>query len=246
MICARDVSGQGIIVDEMKQRKPLRKISVKRMKMLQEANGKFFYSHNSTIRRKPCDATNAVEKFSQHTAPSIRGLNSAETIRKNPPVLMNSGVRRQIPCDAMNAEKKQESRSPQTFTDLSSATRSTYRLKRSAARTSSSANFGNKRKPVRKQSKKQQARLRKLASIRANWWQESITKSRPLLCGVCDEEIRFFDDLDSDHIEPGHGKSDSETNLQPAHKICNQLKGSRRNFKIVRGDRNWKLIHGLL
>jgi len=186
----------------MKQRKPLRKISAKRLKMLNEGNGNHSYFPNSTIRRKP--------------------------------------------CDAMNAEKKQESRSPQTSTDSSSATRSTYRLKKSVAKTYSSENFGSKRKPVKKQSKKQQARLRHLASIRLKWWTDTRSSSKPLMCGICDEEVRVFEDLDSDHVIPGHGKSDSESNLQPSHKICNQLKGSRRNFKIVRGDRNWKQIHGLL
>lgn len=69
---------------------------------------------------------------------------------------------------------------------------------------------------------------------------------KPLVCGICDEEIRYFEDLASDHIEPGSAKSDSETNLHPAHQLCNVIKGSQRNFKILPGTHDWKLIHGLL
>lgn len=101
-------------------------------------------------------------------------------------------------------------------------------------------------KPINKQSSKQKARLHKLAAVRARWWKEANKISSPLICGICDESINSFEELASDHIEPGHGKSDSETNLQPAHKVCNICKGSRRDFKIVRGDINWNLIHGPL
>jgi len=107
-------------------------------------------------------------------------------------------------------------------------------------------NFGKKRKPINRQSAKQRARLQKLAAIRLKWWNEAQSRGKTLICGICDEPIWTFEDLASDHIIPGNPRDDSESNLQPANQLCNLLKGSQRNFKIVRGDRNWKLIHGML
>lgn len=98
--------------------------------------------------------------------------------------------------------------------------------------------------PINKQSAKQKARLQKLAAIRERWWREAQASGKPLSCGICDEEIRTREELASDHEIPGTFRDDSK--IQPAHGICNMIKGSRRNFKIVRGDRNWKIIHGLL
>lgn len=106
--------------------------------------------------------------------------------------------------------------------------------------------YGRKHKPVNRQSAKQKARLQELVKIRARWWKESQASGKPLICGICDEEIRTREELASDHVIPGTYRDDSEENLQPAHGICNEIKGSRRNFKIVRGDKNWRLIHGLL
>lgn len=90
--------------------------------------------------------------------------------------------------------------------------------------------------PVRKISSTQRKRLKRLAEIRKRWWTEKERDGVDLICGICHTAIHYFEDLDSDHIEPGHGKSDNESNLQPAHKRCNILKGSRRNFKIARED----------
>jgi len=111
-----------------------------------------------------------------------------------------------------------------------------------AVRNHSKPNFGKRRKPISKQSRKQKARLQKLAAVRAKWWQESQASGKPLNCGICDEEIRTREELVSDHERPGTFRDDRY--IQPAHSLCNQIKGSRRNFKIVRGDKNWKLIHG--
>lgn len=105
---------------------------------------------------------------------------------------------------------------------------------------------GTERKPIKKQSERQKLRLRKLEQVRKGWWKESESSGKPLICGICDEQIWHFEDLASDHIEPGSAKSDCETNLQPSHRRCNICKGSIRNFKIVRGDHNWLLIKGLL
>ena len=112
--------------------------------------------------------------------------------------------------------------------------------------THSQSNFGKQRKPVNKQSAKQKERLQKLAAVRLKWWKEAQSHGKTLICGICDEPIWTLEDLASDHIIPGNPRDDSESNLQPANQLCNLLKGSQRNFKIVRGDRNWKLIHGML
>ncbi len=102
------------------------------------------------------------------------------------------------------------------------------------------------KKKINRQSAKQKARLQKLAAIRLKWWNEAQSHGKTLICGICHEPIWTFEDLASDHIIPGNPRDDSESNLQPANQLCNLLKGSQRNFKIVRGDRNWKLIHGML
>jgi hypothetical protein len=201
MIYVNSAGNQETTAEEMKPRTPIRKISTKRLKEL-SGNGILLH-HNSTIRRKPCNAMNAERKY---------------LALRNTPML----------------------------TDSDSVILLTCQTDKNAAKTNSGANFGKQRKPINKQSTKQKARLQKLAQVRERWWRNSQEKSVPLICGICDEEIRTREELASDHIEPGHGKSDEISNLQPAHNICNQIKGSQRNFKIVRGDRNWKLIHGML
>lgn len=68
--------------------------------------------------------------------------------------------------------------------------------------------------------------------MRLKWWDEA--DSEPLLCGICGEEIFHFHDLVPDHIVPGKMggcKDHSESNLQPAHSLCNLEKGSKRNFR---------------
>ncbi len=177
----------------MKPRKPLRKISLKREKMLKELNGKHFLGFNSTIARKPCNAITAEIKSKEMIFPNsnTKGRTSAPRHVRKISFLRNHG-------------------------------------------------------PINKQSTKQKARLRKLAAIRMKWWKQSEATGEELICQICGEPIRTFEDLASDHIIPGNPRDDSESNLQPANQFCNLLKGSRRNFKIVRGDRNWKLKHGLL
>jgi len=168
----------------------------------------------------------------------------------------NSTIRRK-PCNAITAEKKSsltnlETLSPmesgQTHTDSYSAGLIQHRktFHRKPVKKYLNANFGKKLKPINRQSTKQKARLQKLAAIRLKWWNEAQSRGKTLICGICDEPIWTFEDLASDHIIPGNPRDDSESNLQPANQLCNLLKGSQRNFKIVRGDRNWKLIHGML
>jgi 5-methylcytosine-specific restriction endonuclease McrA len=158
----------------------------------------------------------------------------------------NSTIRR-TSCNAITAGSQfRESKNTPTCTDSDSAPRLKFQSSRNAAKTYLSASFGKQRKPVKKQGERQKLRLRKLEQVRKGWWKESESSGKPLICGICDEQIWHFEDLASDHIEPGSAKSDSETNLQPSHRRCNICKGSIRNFKIVRGDHNWLLIHGML
>lgn len=84
-----------------------------------------------------------------------------------------------------------------------------------------------KAKAVNKVSNKQKKRLAALKVIRDRWWSEG-----KRTCGICRRFIMERDEYTLDHIIPGHGKSDHESNLQPAHWLCNSLKGSRRNFSL--------------
>jgi hypothetical protein len=158
----------------------------------------------------------------------------------------NSTIRRES-CNAITAARKYvDSRALESLGlrkgTVSISANPSWRI----ADSNFKGNFGKQRKPVKKQSEKQKSRLQYLACVRRNWWKDSMASNKPLICGICDEEIRYFEDLASDHIEPGTAKKDSLDNLQPAHIRCNVIKGSIRNFKIVRGDHNWLLIHGML
>lgn len=82
-------------------------------------------------------------------------------------------------------------------------------------------------KPIRKVSAKQRKKIKARRNIRERWWAEGNRT-----CGICGKPILEFEDMTNDHIEPGSGKSEAEDNLQPAHQLCNLVKGSRRNFKI--------------
>ena len=160
----------------------------------------------------------------------------------------NSTIRRK-PCNAQNAKLNYKARITCSFTGSTSVSRVLQKTNSSQspiAEKSLRESYGKQRKPVNKQSAKQKARLQKLAAIRLRWWNEAQSHGKTLICGICDEPIWTFEDLASDHIIPGNPRDDSESNLQPANQLCNLLKGSQRNFKIVRGDRNWKLIHGML
>jgi hypothetical protein len=166
--------------------------------------------------------------------------------------LQHNSTFRRKPCNAMNVEQRSKRKRFITVErDFSSVSRTpivsneTFTLDRHALRPSKES-FGKQRKPVKKQSGKQKDRLRRLAAIRLRWWKDSKASGQPLICGICYEEILHFEDLASDHIEPGSAKSDHESNLQPANKLCNFLKGSKRNFKILPGTHDWDLIHGLL
>lgn len=83
------------------------------------------------------------------------------------------------------------------------------------------------RKAVRKVSAKQRGKIGVRRRIRERWWAEGNRT-----CGICDKPILTFEEMVNDHIVPGSGKDDSEANQQPAHSICNLIKGSRRKFKI--------------
>jgi 5-methylcytosine-specific restriction endonuclease McrA len=82
-------------------------------------------------------------------------------------------------------------------------------------------------KLIKKITEHQKRRLAKLKEIRDRWWREG--KRR---CGICGKQINTREEYTLDHIEPGNHKSDDESNLQPAHGICNTLKGSQRNFHL--------------
>lgn len=216
----------------MKPRKPLKKISDKRLKTLKETNGNLFLQHNSTIRRKPW----AEHLVGQQIRPKLK-------ISKSPKD-SNSET-----CNAITADRKYENtrvanRLENTSSPVTTDLISVLPYLKHAGLTSRS-NFGKQRKPVNKQSAKQRARLQRLAQVRERWWKESQSYGETIICGICDEPIWAFEDLASDHRIPGTFRDDSEINLQPSHGICNLIKSSQRNFKIVRGDRNWRLIHGL-
>jgi hypothetical protein len=165
----------------MKARKPLRRISEKRLK---ELNGSGFSGlhHNSTIARNLCNAITAARKSS-----------------------------------SINLEQSGKTQSGQTPMDLYSVESIENQYSQNRARKPLKERSGKERKPIKKQSEKQRTRLKRLAEVRRKWWEEAEKSGDPLKCGICNEPIYKFEQLASDHIEPGHGKSDSETNLQPAH-----------------------------
>ena len=84
-----------------------------------------------------------------------------------------------------------------------------------------------RRPSIPKISAKQIERQQKLNEKRFRWWIE-----RPRVCGICGLGIQTFEEYVLDHIKPrgmgGGFRDDSDSNLQPAHFICNSLKGSRR------------------
>lgn len=65
--------------------------------------------------------------------------------------------------------------------------------------------------------------------LKEKMWAE---RGAGLTCALCGKAIYFFDDFQLDHIKPrgmGSGsRNDSPDNLQPAHSLCNQMKGSKR------------------
>jgi 5-methylcytosine-specific restriction endonuclease McrA len=78
---------------------------------------------------------------------------------------------------------------------------------------------------VRRVSAKQRKRMAARKKLREQWWAEGRRT-----CGICGLPIQDFMDMTNDHILPGSGKSDAPENLQPAHSLCNLLKGSKRNY----------------
>lgn len=66
-----------------------------------------------------------------------------------------------------------------------------------------------------------------LSKIRRQWWEQGKRK-----CGICHFPILWFEDYVLDHKVVGKmgQKRDSRlSNLQPAHVLCNIIKGSRRD-----------------
>lgn len=80
-------------------------------------------------------------------------------------------------------------------------------------------------KTVRRVSAKQRKKMAVRKKLREQWWTEGRRT-----CGICGLPIQDFADMTNDHILPGSAKSDAPENLQPAHSICNLLKGSKRNY----------------
>ena len=78
---------------------------------------------------------------------------------------------------------------------------------------------------VRRVSDKQRKRIAARRKLREKWWAEGRRT-----CGICGLPIREFEDMTNDHKLPGTAKSDAQENLQPAHSLCNLLKGSKRNY----------------
>jgi len=78
---------------------------------------------------------------------------------------------------------------------------------------------------VRRVSEKQRKKIAARRKLREKWWAEGRRT-----CGICGLPIREFEDMTNDHILPGTAKSDAPENLQPAHHLCNRLKGSKRNY----------------
>jgi len=82
-----------------------------------------------------------------------------------------------------------------------------------------------KKNSVTRVSAKQRKKQADRRKLRERWWAEGNRT-----CGICGLPIRTFAEMTNDHILPGWGKSDAPENQQPAHIICNNLKGSKRNY----------------
>lgn len=55
-----------------------------------------------------------------------------------------------------------------------------------------------------------------------------LNRTGMLLCGLCGYRIATIEEITVDHIIPkSKGGPNHTTNLQPAHKICNELKSNR-------------------
>lgn len=58
-------------------------------------------------------------------------------------------------------------------------------------------------------------------------------------CGICDFPIIRNSDLTVDHVLPKMlGGKDRVYNFQPAHHVCNQVKGNKLNYKLKTGVEN--------
>ena len=67
-----------------------------------------------------------------------------------------------------------------------------------------------------------------LTAMTGKNWREMIMFGEPVRCAICGLSIEDDGDVSVDHIIPKSlGGGDIENNLQPAHKLCNTLKGSR-------------------
>ena len=69
--------------------------------------------------------------------------------------------------------------------------------------------------------------------LRAKWWKEATGRDRYPVCVICCLPINQFRQMVPDHRLPGKMggcKDHAESNLGPAHVVCNNLKGSKRNY----------------
>ena len=82
-----------------------------------------------------------------------------------------------------------------------------------------------RRRPIRKVSAKQRVKMEENRALCDEWWAEG-----KKTCGICGLQINSRVFMTVDHILPGSGKDNSRANKQPAHRICNGLKGSKRNY----------------
>ena len=69
--------------------------------------------------------------------------------------------------------------------------------------------------------------------VRVKWWKEAAAKEEYPECVICGQPINQYRQMVPDHILPGKMggcKDHAESNLGPAHVVCNNLKGSKRNY----------------
>ena len=83
-------------------------------------------------------------------------------------------------------------------------------------------------------------------------WHEQC-REKTLFCWLCGQLILREADISVDHVIPrAKGGTNAETNLQPAHSLCNSIRGTRdpEVFRqILQKDYNgsihawWKVLH---
>lgn len=78
--------------------------------------------------------------------------------------------------------------------------------------------------------------IRSAAALRRLLNRKIVEQER--ICALCEKEFTEYQDIVADHVEPrGMGsarRDDHPENIQAVHRLCNQEKGSQRNY----GNRN--------